>query len=72
MDMIKVEGHPGLYRDPNTGAIINDTSEYDKYLKQKQQRMIQREEMDSLKNQVSELTQTVQLLIDTIKNKQGT
>jgi len=72
MDMIKVEDHPGLYRDPTTGAIISDPSEYDKYLKQKQQRMIQRQEMDTLKNQVSELTQTVQLLIDTIKNKQGT
>ena len=32
--MIKVEGHPNLYRDPKTGAIINcDDHGYSQYVK---------------------------------------
>ena len=31
--MIKVEGHPNLYRDENSGAIINcDSTAYNQYV----------------------------------------
>ena len=35
MTKIAVDGHPGLYRDTSSGAIVNDNSyEYDSYMKQ--------------------------------------
>ena len=34
--MIPIEGHKNLYRDENTGAILNaDTNEYNNYIKMK-------------------------------------
>ena len=36
MDYLKVENSGSLYRDPDTGAIVNrNDSEYDAYLKNK-------------------------------------
>ncbi len=57
MDLIKVEGNPGLARDVNSLAIINtNTSEYENYIRQrdlleseKLQAFKQAEEIASLK-----------------------
>ena len=46
-DLIPVEGEPNLFRDRNTGAIINmDTSGYAQYKRMKQRRQTEREELD--------------------------
>ena len=38
-DLIKVEGEQNLFRDRNTGAIINtDTAGYNRYMKMKQKK----------------------------------
>ena len=47
--MIKVEGHPHLYRDPKTGAIINnDDQGYNQYVKSLESRKKQKDEIKSL------------------------
>ena len=39
MDKVKVEGHSNLYRDTQSGAVIDSNrSEYEQYMKAKQNR----------------------------------
>ena len=55
-DLIPVEGHNNLFRDRNTGAIINsDSSGYVQYKKMKQRRQTEREELDILKSDIEEI-----------------
>jgi len=62
--MIKVEGYQNLYRDENSGAIINcDSIGYENYLSaisrkesEKKQLDIMRKEIDELKSLLKELT----------------
>ena len=52
---MQVEGKPHLYRD-ETGAIINhDSSGYAAYQQQKAQKATQKAELDSMKNEISEI-----------------
>ena len=52
-DLIKVEGEQNLFRDRNTGAIINtDTAGY---MKMKQRKQTEREELDTLKKDIEEI-----------------
>tara|TARA_B100002019_G_scaffold285718_1_gene295107 strand:+ start:7208 stop:7411 length:204 start_codon:yes stop_codon:yes gene_type:complete len=54
--MIPVEGHKNLFRDEDSGAIVNcDTYEYNQYIKMKNERRKQKDE-------ISELKQDVQLI----------
>tara|TARA_R100000005_G_C4908161_1_gene147126 strand:+ start:394 stop:597 length:204 start_codon:yes stop_codon:yes gene_type:complete len=54
--MIPVEGHKNLFRDEDSGAIVNcDTYEYNQYIKMKNERQKQKDE-------ISELKQDVQLI----------
>ena len=63
--MIPVEGHKNLFRDEKTGAIINcDTHEYYNYLKMKNDKRRQREEIDQMKSDISE----IKLLLKEILN----
>ena len=55
-DLIPVEGHSNLFRDKNTGAIVNtDSSGYTQYKKLKQRRQTEREELDILKKDIEEI-----------------
>lgn len=54
--MIPITGHKNLYRDEKTGAILNtDDGEYNQYMKIKQERMRQKDEIDNLKNEILEI-----------------
>tara|TARA_B100001113_G_C21073938_1_gene606779 strand:+ start:1089 stop:1286 length:198 start_codon:yes stop_codon:yes gene_type:complete len=54
--MIQVEGHPNLYRDEKTGAIINnDSSGYSAYMKQKSKKELEKEELNNMKKEISEI-----------------
>ena len=54
--MIQVEGHKHLYRDENTGAIVNcDTSGYIRYKKMRSKKLIEKSEIDSLKSEIDTL-----------------
>ena len=53
--MIKVEGHKNLYRN-DAGAIINtDSSEYNQYIRVKNKRKSEKDEIDRLRNEIDEI-----------------
>jgi predicted transcriptional regulator len=54
--LIRVEGEQNLYRDASSGAIINtDAYEYSQYIAQKERRKKERDEINELKNELSEI-----------------
>lgn len=65
MDKLKVEGHSNLYRDINSGAVINSNlDEYDRYMKAKANRENMITEINTLKQELDEIKQ----LLKQIKN----
>ena len=53
MSYIKVEGHENIYRDPQTGAIVNSEKPQKNQLKQ---RLLSTEEdLNSLKEEIKEI-----------------
>ena len=64
MSKIKVKDSGSLYRDEESGAILNcSDSEYDSYLKLKQKKMKEVSEMDKLKDDVDELKDMMKLIL---------
>ena len=54
--MIQVEGHKHLYRDENTGAIVNcDTTGYMRYKKMRNKKLNEKSEIDSLQAEIDTL-----------------
>lgn len=54
--MIPVEGHKGLYRDENSNAIINcNDYEYQEYLRAKNSSLNEKDELNSLKEELKEI-----------------
>lgn len=54
--MIKIEGHKNLYRDENTGAVVNcDDSEYNQYMLSKKEKIIQKKEIESIRMELDEI-----------------
>jgi len=54
--MIPVEGEKNLFRDENSGAIVNcDTFAYSQYIRMKNEKKKQREEIDKIKEDISEI-----------------
>ncbi|MEY3311174.1 MAG: Prochlorococcus phage [Bacteroidota bacterium] len=63
--MIPVEGHSNLYRDEITNAIINcNDYEYKQYLKIKDLKLKEKNELNCLKKEVEELKDLIKQLID--------
>jgi hypothetical protein len=54
--MIKVEGHPNLYRDEVSGAIINcDTTSYNQYINSRSKQDLRKKELDDMKHDIEEI-----------------
>lgn len=54
--MIPVKGFPNLYRDENTGAILNyDSQSYNQYVNAKNNREIQKNEIEQLRKDIDEI-----------------
>lgn len=65
MDRLKVEGHSNLYRDVNSGAVINSNrSEYEKYMRAKSNREGMVNEINNLKQELDEIKQLLKKLTD--------
>jgi peptidoglycan hydrolase CwlO-like protein len=61
--MIKVEGYQNLYRDPNSGAIVNtDRRAYIEYVRQRNALKKQQEEKQNLEQEISSLHEEVEEL----------
>ncbi len=51
-----VDGHPSLYRDVESGAIVNDnTYEYESYMKSYQMRQNKSQKIDIIENELQDL-----------------
>lgn len=54
--MIPVKGHPNLYRDEETGAIVNcDDISYNQYINSVNNRNNQKYEIENLKQEINEI-----------------
>ena len=54
--MIPVEGHKNLFRDENTGAIVNcDNTGFSDYMSQRRRQLDERAELDIMKNDINEI-----------------
>ena len=54
--MIPVEGHKNLFRDENTGAIINmDTTGYSTYMSDKRRNSDKQAELNEMKSEIETL-----------------
>ena len=64
-DLISVEGHPNLFRDQKTGAIVNyDNSSYNQYLSSVSNRMNTKKEIENLKDEVNEIKSLLKELLN--------
>lgn len=68
--MIPIEGHSDLFRDETSGAIVNcDTAGYTQYIKIKNEKQRQKEEIENMKNDISEIkTLLMELINETRRN----
>lgn len=63
--MIRVEGHPNLYRDERSGAIINcDSVAYNQYVNSLNSRDSQKREIDNIKNDINEIKSLLKQLLE--------
>lgn len=66
--MIPVEGHKNLFRNPETGAIINtDDIEYNNYVTHREQKRRQKYEIDNIKDEINEIKQLLKELLNESK-----
>jgi len=64
MKKVKVKDSNSLYRDEESGAILNcNDSAYDSYLQLKEKKLKEAAEMDKLKNDVDELKDMMKLIL---------
>tara|TARA_R100000005_G_C5001915_1_gene209288 strand:+ start:5922 stop:6122 length:201 start_codon:yes stop_codon:yes gene_type:complete len=63
--MIPIEGHNNLFRDEDSGAVVNcDTYEYTQYIRMKSERQRQKDEIKELKKDVHEIKTLLMELIN--------
>lgn len=63
--MIPVKGHPNLYRDENSGAILNcDSIAYNQYVNSLNNREAQKNELDKIKEDISEIKSLLKEIIN--------
>lgn len=65
---MKVEGHPNLFRDKKTGAILNyDNVAYEQYLNSISNRMNMKKEIENLKGDIEEIKSLLREIINESK-----
>lgn len=63
--MLKVKGFDGIVRDENTGAILSiDNTEYAKYINKRDRIKQERQEIETLKSDVSEIKELLYRLLN--------
>lgn len=65
MSKLNVDGHPNLYRDLKSGAIINDNhTDYEQYMNMYRKKQQQSQRIDKIENEISEIKLLLQRLIE--------
>jgi len=63
--MIRVEGHPNLYRDERTGAIVNcDDAGYEQHVRYLENREKQKRDMSDLRKELDEIKSLLRNLVE--------
>ncbi len=63
--MIPVKGHKGLFRDEESGAIINtNVSEYNNYVDMKNRKQSEKDELDRIKSDIQEIKNLLKELVN--------
>lgn len=63
--MIPVKGHPNLYRDEESGAIVNcDNISYNQYVNSLNNRKSQRRELDEMKKDIEEIKSLLKEIVN--------
>ena len=61
MSLIPVKDHNGLYRDSESGAIINkNKSDYDSYVANRDRLQQEKDRLDHLENEIGDIKQMLQ------------
>lgn len=56
MAKLNVEGHPNLYRDLKSGAIVNDNNtDYENYMKMYRKKQEQSNRIDRIESEISDI-----------------
>lgn len=64
-NMIPVKGHPNLYRDEESGAIVNcDTTGYSQYMNAVYHREKEKNEIDNMKKDIEEIKSLLKEMIN--------
>ena len=64
IELIPVEGYNNLGRDPSSNSIINtDTTQYDAYIKARENAKMKERSLQDLKDEVEELKRLVKDLV---------
>ena len=63
--MIPVEGNKNLFRDENTGAIVNmDSQGYFNYVNSRNRKLSERKELDNVKKDIDEIKSLLHDLVN--------
>ena len=63
--MIPVEGNKNLFRDENTGAIVNmDTQGYFNYVNSRNRKLSEKKELDNMKKDIDEIKSLLHELVN--------
>tara|TARA_B100000035_G_scaffold49529_1_gene38100 strand:- start:3889 stop:4101 length:213 start_codon:yes stop_codon:yes gene_type:complete len=66
-EYIKVDGHSTLLRDEHSTAIVsNDTNSYELYKRRRETFKVQKNEINTLKDEVSEIKNLLNILIEKV------
>ena len=65
--MQRVEGHKNLYRDEDSGAIVNtDSAGYMQYMKAKTQKENEKAEFDRMKSDIEEIKSLLKDIVGSV------
>ena len=65
MELLKIEGHSDVMKDTETGAVINiNSNEIENARKRKAIRQQEKEEIENLKNEVSDIKKMLGTIIE--------
>ena len=65
MELLPVEGHTSLGRDPESNAILNNSDKaYDEYIRMKNKALTDKQEITNLKEEVGELKDMMKLILE--------
>tara|TARA_B100001094_G_scaffold271332_1_gene276582 strand:+ start:41 stop:241 length:201 start_codon:yes stop_codon:yes gene_type:complete len=63
--MIQVEGNKNLFRDENTGAIVNmDTQGYVNYVNSRNKKISEKKQLDNMKKDIDEIKSLLHELVN--------